>query len=250
MAKDPMSAAQLAEKLKRNKRTIQRHLAKLKARSLAERTPQGWIRGDQDPALVARTTLGARAICPSATLRCTPNLGIEGTMAKSYDLSPATRAINAVFAAMTRAGLGKRYRHILTVRGRKSGQLHSTPVDVMTDGDRRWLVAGYGVVNWVRNIRVAGEATLRRGREQELVRATELDAATSIPILRRYLAEVPVTRPYFDMTTDAPDEIVLAEVPRHPVFEITPVPRPSMDGAPKTRGHHTRVEQTLPSRVE
>lgn len=140
--------------------------------------------------------------------------------------------INAVFALMTRAGLGRQYRHILTVRGRRTGQPHSIPVDVMTDGDRRWLVAGYGVVNWVWNLRVAGEATLRRGRRTEVVRATELDPGASVPVLRKYLAEVPVTRPYFDLTADAPDDGLIAESSRHPVFEITPLPRSLEDATP------------------
>jgi deazaflavin-dependent oxidoreductase (nitroreductase family) len=161
----------------------------------------------------------------------------ERTVAKRYEVSGTTRVVNAVFAAMTRAGLGKRYRHILTVRGRRTGQLHSTPVDVMTDDGHRWLVAGYGVVNWVRNLRVAGEATLRRGRRVEVVRATELEPAASVPVLRTYLTEVPVTRPYFDMTADAPDEDVIAEASRHPVFEITPVDSaPDVHRAEPTRG--------------
>src|SRR5919198_3008905 len=145
-------------------------------------------------------------------------------MAKRYEVSAATRAVNAFFSAMTRAGLGKSYRHILTVRGRRTGQFHSTPVDVMADDGHRWLVAGYGGPNWVRNLRSAGEATLQRGRRLETVRATELDPADSVPVLRQYLAEVPVTRSYFDMTTDSPDDVAIAEASRHPVFEIRHAP--------------------------
>jgi hypothetical protein len=52
------------------------------------------------------------------------------------------RPINWVFRTMTRLGLGASYRHILTVRGRKTGRQYSTPVDVMQVGGQRWLVAG------------------------------------------------------------------------------------------------------------
>jgi deazaflavin-dependent oxidoreductase (nitroreductase family) len=155
-------------------------------------------------------------------------------MAKHYEVSRANRSVNVWFAAMTRVGLGKPYRHILTVSGRRTGKLHSTPVDVMAADGHRWLVAGYGVVNWVRNLRVAGEATLERGRRTELIRASELDPTASVPVLRRYLVEVPVARPYFDVTADAADEVLIAEAPQHPVFEIVPA-SPSPEGRASTR---------------
>jgi len=34
---------------------------------------------------------------------------------------------------------------------------------VVETSGHRWLVAGYGPVNWVRNARAAGEVTLSRG---------------------------------------------------------------------------------------
>ena len=52
-------------------------------------------------------------------------------MAKTYRLSPGTRLINSLFRALTRLGLGASYRHILTVPGRKTGRLYSTPVDII-----------------------------------------------------------------------------------------------------------------------
>ena len=83
-------------------------------------------------------------------------------MARTYRLSPGTRAVNWVFAAITRAGVGASCRYILTVRGRMTGSPHSTPVDVTEATGHRWLVAGYGPANWARNARAAGEVTLRR----------------------------------------------------------------------------------------
>jgi hypothetical protein len=95
--------------------------------------------------------------------------------------------------------------------------LYSVPVNVIrTDGDR-WLVAPYGPVNWVRNARASGEVTLRRGRRTETVKVTEVDP-TAVPVLRTYLKQVPITRPYFDVTPDSPDEAFATEAPRHPVF--------------------------------
>jgi hypothetical protein len=42
-------------------------------------------------------------------------------------------------------------------------------------------------------------------------------------VLRKYLAEVRVTRPYFDGGPDSPDELLAAEIAQHPVFRLTPV---------------------------
>jgi deazaflavin-dependent oxidoreductase (nitroreductase family) len=79
-------------------------------------------------------------------------------MARTYPRNAATQVINWVFTTMTRLGVGASYRHLLTVRGRKTGQLRTTPVDVMDTGGQRWLVAGYGPANWVRNARAAGKS--------------------------------------------------------------------------------------------
>lgn len=143
-------------------------------------------------------------------------------MARTYRLNAMERAINAVFRLLTRLGMGARYRHILTVRGRRSGQPYSTPVDVMENGGRRFLVAPYGVVNWVRNARAAGEVTLSRGGRTERVRVSELSPEASAPVLRKYISEVRVTRPYFDVTVDSTDQELAEESPRHPVFQVLP----------------------------
>ena len=121
---------------------------------------------------------------------------------------------------MTQVGLGASYRHILTVRGRKSGQLRSTPVDVMTHKESRWLVAGYGPANWVANARAAGEVTLSRGGRSEMLAVQDASPSESVPVLRKYMREVRVTRRYFDARPDDPDEAIAAELRRHPVLKL------------------------------
>jgi deazaflavin-dependent oxidoreductase (nitroreductase family) len=141
-------------------------------------------------------------------------------MARTYSLNPGTRLINWVFRTMTRLGLGASYRQILTVPGRKTGRFYSTPVDVMeVDGDR-WLVAGYGPVNWVLNARAAGEVTLGRGGRTDRYQVAEAAPAEAVPVLRKYLTEVRVIRPYFDAAPDAPYEDLEAELPRHAVLRL------------------------------
>jgi hypothetical protein len=86
----------------------------------------------------------------------------------------------------------------------------------------RWLVAGYGPAGWVRNARAAGAVTLSRGGRSEMFGVDEAAAQTAIPVLRTYISEIKVTRPYFDANPDSPDDAIAAELERHAVFRLTP----------------------------
>jgi len=143
-------------------------------------------------------------------------------MARTYTKNAATRVINWVFTTMTRLGLGASYRHLLTVRGRKTGQLHTTPVDVMDTGGQRWLVAGYGPAHWVDNARAAGEVTLSRGGQQARYAIAEPAPGEAIPVLRKYMTDIRVTRAYFDAAPTSPDTELEAELSRHPVLRLVP----------------------------
>ncbi len=143
-------------------------------------------------------------------------------MAKTYRVSFGARLINSVFRLMTQLGLGASYRFVLTVPGRKTGRLYSTPVDVIEVAGDRWLVAGYGPAGWVRNARAAGEVTLSRGGRSERFRVDEATRQAAVPVLRAYIREIRVTRPYFDAGPDSPDHAIAAELERHAVFRLTP----------------------------
>jgi deazaflavin-dependent oxidoreductase (nitroreductase family) len=135
-------------------------------------------------------------------------------------LTLGRRLANAAIKPLIRLGLGGRHTYILTVRGRKTGQLHSTPVTLVEDAGR-WLVAPYGEVGWVQNARAAGEVTLRRAGRAETLRVGEVAPEEAAPVLRAYLNRDPVARPYFDVAPDSPLEEFEAEVPRHPVFRLS-----------------------------
>src|ERR1700694_4907373 len=68
---------------------------------------------------------------------------------------------------------------LLSVRGRKSGVLRTTPVARVKVDGRTWIIGTFGDVNWVRNLRAAGEGVLTVGRRRESMRATELSRAES-----------------------------------------------------------------------
>jgi deazaflavin-dependent oxidoreductase (nitroreductase family) len=119
-----------------------------------------------------------------------------------------------------RLGVAPKGMYLLTVRGRRSGRLYSTPVILVERGTQRWLVAPYGEVNWVRNARAAGQVTLRRGRRSATVKVIALGPDESAPVLKEYVQRIRVARPYFDAAPQAPLEAFAAEAARHPVFQL------------------------------
>jgi deazaflavin-dependent oxidoreductase (nitroreductase family) len=145
-------------------------------------------------------------------------------MARQYRTAAWRRLLNRFTAAAARRGRGPERVRLLTVAGRRSGRPHTTPVSLVEAEGERWLVAPYGPVDWVRNLRVAGRATLERAGHTEVVGAVEVGPEEAAPILRRYLADNSITRPYFDAKVDSPLEAFAAEAGRHPVFRLVPPP--------------------------
>src|SRR5258708_10251331 len=76
---------------------------------------------------------------------------------------------------------------LITIRGRKSGEPRTTPVALIEIGGRRWVSSPFGDVNWVRNLRAAGEATLRISRREEAVTAIELSTDERVAFFRDLL---------------------------------------------------------------
>lgn len=140
-------------------------------------------------------------------------------MAKKFRAGLGVRASNAMVIAMLRIGVRMGPMTLLTVRGRKSGRPRTTPVAIGDQHGRRWVISPYGQVDWVRNLRAAGRATLTRGWRTEAVTAVELSPQEAAPLLKESLAGAPAfLRAYFDVTPDAPLEAFEREAPRHPVF--------------------------------
>jgi deazaflavin-dependent oxidoreductase (nitroreductase family) len=154
-------------------------------------------------------------------------------MAKTYQVNFATRMRDSLNMALLRAGVKMGTTSLLTVRGRTSGQPHTVPVILVEQDGQRWLVAPYGVVQWVRNLRAAGTATLTRGRRSEAISVTELPAQEAAPVLKQYLVHGAWVGPYFDATKNSPLEAFEREAPRHPVFHITPVESPQKERSVK-----------------
>jgi deazaflavin-dependent oxidoreductase (nitroreductase family) len=130
---------------------------------------------------------------------------------------------NNIVAGLTRLGLSLKGSRVLKVRGRKTGQWHSTPVNLLTLGDERYLVTPRGETQWVRNLRVAGRGELSLGRRTDPFTALELTEAEKPQILREYLKRWKTkTSIFFEGTgPDSPEEELRRISPEHPVFRIT-----------------------------
>jgi deazaflavin-dependent oxidoreductase (nitroreductase family) len=128
------------------------------------------------------------------------------------------RAINGLMAL----GVSVMGSRVLEVKGRKSGEWRSTPVNpIEVDGDR-YLVAPRGNTQWVRNLRASGGGRLRLGRKTEDFKATEVPLDPRAPILRAYLKKWKwEVGAFFDgVGPDSTDAQLLAIAPDHPVFKL------------------------------
>ena len=134
------------------------------------------------------------------------------------------RIMNPIVATLTRLGLPLAGAAVLGVRGRTSGEVRTTPVNPLVLDGTRYLVSARGTTQWVRNLRVAGEAELRVGRRTERVGAVEIVDHEKVPVLRAYLkAWAWEVGAFFDGAgAGSSDEELAALAHRHPVFVITP----------------------------
>jgi deazaflavin-dependent oxidoreductase (nitroreductase family) len=132
------------------------------------------------------------------------------------------RVFNPMVARLTRLGISVWGSRVLEVRGRRSGEWRSVPVNVLTVGDVRYLVAPRGTTEWVRNIRVAGGGRLRVGRRVEEIAVAELVDAAKPAIMRPYLQrwKWEVGQFFQGVGPDASDEELLAIADGYPVFRI------------------------------
>ncbi|AYF96947.1 nitroreductase family deazaflavin-dependent oxidoreductase [Protaetiibacter intestinalis] len=134
------------------------------------------------------------------------------------------RVFNPFVAWLVRRGVGLKGAAILEVRGRKSGEPRTTPVNPLPLDGERYLLAPRGETEWVRNIRVAGRAALitRRGRTEFAV--VEVPDAEKLPVIRAYLKEWAweVGAFFEGLSADSSDKEVAAVASGFPVFRILP----------------------------
>jgi deazaflavin-dependent oxidoreductase (nitroreductase family) len=141
--------------------------------------------------------------------------------ARQFRPSRARRAGDAVISVFVRLGLAPS-TYLLTTKGRKTGRPLTHPATIVEHDGKRWLVAPYGPVSWVRNARADGRVVLRRRFDRREYTVREASAQEAGPVLKKYVRIAAPTRPYFQADKNAQVEEFVAEADRHPVFELTP----------------------------
>jgi deazaflavin-dependent oxidoreductase (nitroreductase family) len=140
-----------------------------------------------------------------------------------------TNFFNESVARLTRLGISVYGSRVLYVRGRKTGEWRSQPVNPLPYEGSRYLVAPRGNTQWVRNLRAAGGAgQLRIGRRVEAFRATEIPDDDKPQLLRAYLKrwkwEIGA---FFDGVGPGASDAELRHIaPGYPVFLIEPATVP------------------------
>ena len=128
---------------------------------------------------------------------------------------------NRLIGKLVALGIGPKYMRVLDVRGRKSGHVFSTPVNLLELDGVQYLVAPRGNTHWVRNARAAGQIRLRRGRRSFNYRVEEIPDPDRPDVLKdylnRYAREV---QRYFSVKNGADREAFLAVAAEHPVFRL------------------------------
>lgn len=149
------------------------------------------------------------------------SMGAE--MASFRAPSAVERMFNRAFGFLVGAGLGFSYNYLLQVRGRKTGKLYSTPIDLLELNGKRFLVAPRGRTQWVRNAEAAGEVTLKKGRVVQRFRLRPLSDAEKPAVLKAYLDrfQKEVQR-YFPVPAGSPPEAFKDLVQSYPAFELIP----------------------------
>ena len=124
---------------------------------------------------------------------------------------------------LTAHGISLLGSRVLVVRGRKSGELRSTPVNLMELDGERYLVAPRGNTQWVRNVRAAGGGELHLGKRVEVVDLVELPVGERGPVLRVYVTKWgwEVGRFVEGLSKKSTDAEIAAVAPGMPVFRVS-----------------------------
>jgi deazaflavin-dependent oxidoreductase (nitroreductase family) len=130
-------------------------------------------------------------------------------------------AFNRFAGWLAGLGIGPKFIYLLQVRGRKSGKLYSTPVDLLERGGKKFLVAPRGRTQWVRNAEAAGEITLKRGSRQQNFRLQTVADADKPELLKLYLDSYKVAvQKFFAVPAGSSAQAFVAVAPNYPVFEL------------------------------
>jgi deazaflavin-dependent oxidoreductase (nitroreductase family) len=143
-----------------------------------------------------------------------------------------TRLLNPITTTLLRLGVRPDPRMaLLTIRGRKTGRDRTVPIGVFERAGRTYIVAAFGEVNWVLNLRAQGVVTMTQGTRPLRYEAEQVQGEEAALVLRDCLGAYlpsplagPMLRRRIGLTAHAPLDALAAEARRTPVFRLTALP--------------------------
>ena len=135
--------------------------------------------------------------------------------------TPAERFFNRAFGFFVGLGLSPSYNYLLEVKGRKSGKVYSTPVNLHEVNGKQFLVAPRGRTQWVRNAEVSGEVTLKKSGRRRSYKLRALADSEKPEILKSYLVRYgAAVQRFFPVRPDAPLAAFAEIAAGYPAFEL------------------------------
>jgi deazaflavin-dependent oxidoreductase (nitroreductase family) len=135
--------------------------------------------------------------------------------------SAGERLFNRLFGFLVGLGIGLRHNYLLQVRGRKTGKLYATPIDLLGFRGKKYLVAPRGRTQWVRNAEAAGEVTLKKGSHRQRYRLRPLSDTDKPEILKAYLDSFKTeVQRYFPVPAGSPASSFAEVASVYPAFEL------------------------------
>lgn len=149
------------------------------------------------------------------------NTTTEAKMPEFREQGAIAKAFNRFFGFLVGLGMGPKYAYLLEVRGRKTGRMYSTPVNVMESGGKQYLVAPRGRTQWVRNAEATGEITLKRGSLSKRYRLLAIPDQDKPPLLKLYLESYSAAvQRFFPVPAGSSAEAFRPIAGYYPVFEL------------------------------
>jgi deazaflavin-dependent oxidoreductase (nitroreductase family) len=136
--------------------------------------------------------------------------------------SSGEKLFNRVFGFLAGMGIAPSFIYLLEVKGRKSGKIFSTAINLLEINGKQFLVAPRGRTQWVRNAEAAGEVTLKRGARRRF-RLRPLNDSEKPQVLKTYLTNYKsAVGKFFPIAPGAPIEEFAKIAAGYPVFELLP----------------------------
>jgi hypothetical protein len=185
----------------------------------------------------ASTTTEAGRVYPTPATVANSRSGVACQRVRAYDyhMTPSQNAekyqapnafealFNRTFGFLAGLGIGPKFIYQLQVRGRKSGKIYASPVNLMEIGGKPILVAPRGRTQWVRNAEATGEIVLKRGSYRQSFALRPIPDEDKPPLLKEYLDRYSsAVKKFFPIPAGSPADSFRPIATNYPVFELVP----------------------------